>query len=97
MGLITEPDVQSFPVRLGKHHDRGDAEIPTGPNDPDRDLPPIGDENFLNKFKTWNLEPETWNAREARSYSGIFPCFLGGLVSRLLAVISRARINFVRV
>ena len=57
MGLITEPDVQSFPVRLGKHHDRGDAEIPTGPNDPDRDLPPIGDENFFKQIQ--NLEPGT--------------------------------------
>ncbi len=57
MGLITEPDVESFPVRLGKDHDRGDAEIPTGPNDPDRDLPPIGDENLFKQIE--NLEPET--------------------------------------
>ncbi len=47
MGLITEPNVQSFPIRLRKDHDRGDAEIPTGPNDPDRDLPTIGDKNFF--------------------------------------------------
>ncbi len=52
MGLITEPDVESFPVRLRKNHDRGDAEIPTGPNDPDRDLPAIGDQNF---FKHWTF------------------------------------------
>ncbi len=57
MGLITEPDVESFPVRLGKNHDRGDAEIPTGPNDPDRDLPSIGDENLFKQIE--NLEPET--------------------------------------
>ena len=53
MRLIGESNVQSFPVRLGKDHDRGDAEIPTGPNDPDRDLPPIGDENF---FKHWPFD-----------------------------------------
>ena len=48
-----------------KNHDRGDAEIPTGPNDPDRDLPSIGDENLFKQIQ--NLEPGTWNAREARS------------------------------
>ncbi len=52
MRFITEPDVESFPVRLGKDNDRGDAEIPTGPNDPDRDLPAIGDEKFF-KHRTF--------------------------------------------
>ena len=45
VGLVGEADVQGVTVRLGVHGDGPDPHLPAGPNDPDRDLAPVGDQH----------------------------------------------------
>ena len=46
VGLIGQAHVESIPVDVGVHGDGGDAEFPAGANDPDGDLPPVGDHHL---------------------------------------------------
>jgi hypothetical protein len=45
--LVRIGDVERGPVALGVDTDRADAELAEGPEDADRDLPSVGDENLL--------------------------------------------------
>ena len=45
--LVGEPDVQRVLVGLRIHRDRLDAQLAAGANHPQRDLPPVGDQDFL--------------------------------------------------
>ena len=44
--LISQRHMQGFPVGFGIHRHSGDAHFLTGPDDPDGDLAPVGDQNF---------------------------------------------------
>jgi len=126
--------VQRLLIDFRVNTDRGDVQIPAGPDNPDGDLSTICNENLLERLapdsfpltlgrdrltaKLWSFLSDVsmvrlfvrfLHAERERDaflcvrsallffYNGIFPCFLGGLVSRLLAVISRARMSFGRV
>ena len=47
VGLVGQSDVEGVPVEVGVDGDRGHPQLAAGPDDPDRDLPPVGDENLL--------------------------------------------------
>ena len=44
--LVGQADVQGVAVEVGVHRDGGDAELPAGADDPDGDLPPVGDHDL---------------------------------------------------
>ena len=74
-GLVGELDVQGGAVRLGEDGRRFDAHFPARADHPDGDLSAVGDQYFSDHVP---------------SYSGMFPCFLGGFASRLFFSISSA-------
>src|SRR6185436_17722445 len=45
-GLVRHPHCERAPIGVGVHGHRADPHFPQRPNDADRDLSPIGDENF---------------------------------------------------
>jgi hypothetical protein len=45
--LVRQPHVERVPVELRVDGDGGDAQLAAGPDHPDRDLPPVGDEDLL--------------------------------------------------
>ena len=47
--LVGHADMPRHPIALRIHGHRRDAHVAAGPDDPDRDLPPIRDENFLHE------------------------------------------------
>ena len=47
VGLVGQADVEGVAVELGVDGDRGHAQLPAGPDHPDGDLPPVGDEDLL--------------------------------------------------
>ena len=47
VGLVGQPDVERVAVELGVDGHRGHPELAAGPDDPDGDLSPVGDENLL--------------------------------------------------
>ena len=56
VGLVGQPDVERVPVELGVDGHGGHAHLPAGPDDPDGDLSPVGDENLLQHaapFESW--------------------------------------------
>ena len=73
--LVGELDVQGGAVRFREHGRRFNAHLPARADHPDGDLAAVCDQDF----------PE-----HVSSYSGMFPCFLGGLASRLFFSISSA-------
>jgi hypothetical protein len=44
--LVRQPDVQAVAVEVGVDGDAADAEVATRPDDPDRDLAPVGDQDL---------------------------------------------------
>jgi hypothetical protein len=44
--LVGQPHVQSPPVEIRVQRDGGDVELATGADDPDRDLPPVGNQDL---------------------------------------------------
>ena len=44
--LVRQGHMEGIPVRLRIHRHRGNAHFLAGPDDPDRDLAPVGNENF---------------------------------------------------
>jgi hypothetical protein len=48
-GLIGRPDVHRVPVGRGVDGHAGQAGRPAGPDDPDRDLAPVGDQDLSHK------------------------------------------------
>ena len=46
VGLVGQADVERVAVELGVHGDGRDAELPAGPDDPDGDLAPVGDQDL---------------------------------------------------
>src|SRR5580692_3288670 len=44
--LVGGADVRRVPVRVGVNRDAGQAGVPAGPGDADRDLAPVGDEDL---------------------------------------------------
>ena len=46
VGLVGQPDVQAVAVEVGVDGDAADAEVTARPDDPDRDLAPVGDQDL---------------------------------------------------
>ncbi len=82
MCFVGLADVQRRPVGLRVDGHRPDAHLAAGPDDADRDLPAIGDQDL----------PEGSFAQ-----SGMLPCLRGGFRSRLVLVICRPAMIFRRV
>ena len=72
-GFVREPDVERVHVRLREHRHAADPQLAARPDHAHRDLAAVGDEQL----------------GEGRlAHSGMFPCFLGGLRSRLARAIA---------
>ncbi len=84
-------------VRIRIHRDGLDAEVATGPDDAQRDLATVGDEDP----SEWRPGPVfaqgQLGAPGRRRHSGMLPCFFGGFVSRLSRSISSAAMSRGRV
>jgi hypothetical protein len=88
ISLIGDADMESGAVAVGEDGDRDDIALLAGADDPDGDFAPVGDQDLLDRFDDVLLRC---------FHNGMFPCFLGGLVSFLLLSISKARIRRGRV
>lgn len=75
--LVGVADVERVTVGLGVDRDRSQPELGAGPQHPNRDLAPVRDEHFAERRE------------DVLTHSGMFACFLGGLVSRLFLSSSR--------
>ena len=95
--IIGVRDMQGLAVRIGVNRDRFNIQLEAGADDANRDLAPISDEDTFKHLRTPYSPPPTSGVRGKANQSGIFPCFLGGLFSRLFFSISRERINIGRV
>ena len=64
-GLVRRPDVHGVPVRGRVHRDAGQARVTAGPSDPDRDLPPVGDQDLAHaaRLLTRALRPSGYRQR----------------------------------
>ena len=94
--LVGDPDVGRRRVRVAVDRDRLDAELVAGPDDPDRDLAAVRDEDTPKRRTTVGGVFAQRRSR-GRGHRGMFPCFFGGFVSRLSASSSRAAISRGRV
>ena len=88
--LVGIADVQRFAVRVGIDGHRADSHLAAGAHHAHRDLAAVGYQN-LPKHRS------SGRFLSSRSYSGIFPCFLGGFVSRLVSSMRRAVMSLGRV
>src|SRR5919108_187390 len=85
IGFVSHLDMQGVAICLGVYRDRTDPELSACPDHTDGDFAAVGDEDLAEHTSL------------PLPYSGILPCFLGGLLSRLFWSISRARISLGRV
>ena len=95
--LVGGADVGGVGVGIAEDRDRLDAQLAAGPDDPDGDLAAVGDEDARGTAAGWSARVFAQRRRRGRRHSGMFPCFFGGLVSRLSASSSRAAISRGRV
>src|SRR5690242_9110503 len=94
--------MQSASICLRKHGNRFDPQFTTGTDNAHRDLASISDQYFFEHNYTSSDQPSAGYKTQRgwlTTYNGIFPCFLAGLVSRLLlsissALIKRGRVSF---
>ena len=94
--LVGDPDVLGGRVRVAEDRDRLDAQLVAGPDDPDRDLAAVRDEDAPERRPAVGGVFAQRRGR-GRGHRGMFPCFFGGFVSRLSASSSRAAISRGRV
>ena len=95
-GPIGSPDVGGVDVGVAVDGHRFDAELAAGPEDANGDLAPVRDGDPRERRLP---SPVLAQRRDGgiRCHRGMFPCFFGGLLSRLSASRSRARISRRRV
>ena len=77
--LVGGPDVRRVPVRVGVDRDAGEAGVPAGPGDADRDLAPVGDEDlrYGHAITTLTGVPDS----DGR-WGSVFMVLLGGIAQR---------------
>ena len=80
--LVGEPHVQGRPVLFREDGHRANPHLAAGADHAHRDLAAVGDEDL---------------AERAHAHRGMFPCFLGGFLSRLPRAISSPATIFFRV
>ena len=62
VGLVGQADVECITVEVGVDGHGGHPQLAAGPDDPDRDLPPVGDENLLEHAAPFeSVESVTWD------------------------------------
>ena len=100
-GRVGQPDVPCVRVRVAVDGDRGHPGFVAGPDDPDRDLSPVGDEDPIERRSLAAHPPSPVFAQrrlgQPAGQSGMLPCFFRGFVSRLSASNVRARMSLGRV
>ena len=82
-GFVRGADVHSMRVGIAVHGDRTDPQLSARSRDTYGDLTTIRDEDFAKQRRL--------------GQSGMFPCFLGGFLSRLVRSVSSASIRRGRV
>ena len=67
--LVGETDEESVPVGVGVHRHAADACVLARPDDPDRDLASVGDQNLLQRLDVWHDSPRVlrWSSPESRT------------------------------
>ena len=46
LDCVGQPDMKGVPIQIGIHRNRGDSQLLAGPDDPDRDLATVGNQDF---------------------------------------------------